>query len=374
MRARSLVVLAAGVYLAASPALIDVQTQGGPAVSSVSGTLSHGSTVTISGSGFGTKPTAAPLKYDDFQNLAMNDDLAVNGWRTSGYHRPRASNQFLRPGTPYTRNAHSFFEANISYAQAGDVSNFYLTGLTATKYYIDAWHYITTTSGVMPSNIKPWRLHQVNAGAPNAYWGFAGPSAGDTGFGRDGTSITDSGYFGSNDNGVRIPLPGSAWYNNWQHLQIMLDVGTPGSTNGSMIAYINGRLRLNYRSNIRVIAPGYANFPELYLGNYVRSDPHGDTHAYWESVYVDSSWARVEIGNNANYADCTIRETQIPSSWTGNSISVRLNRGGIANLGAAYLFVVDANGNPSAGYRLDGSGGGGSSSAPARPTNLRIVS
>lgn len=37
-----------------------------PSVSSTSGTFSHGNSVTISGSSFGSKSTAAPVKYDDF--------------------------------------------------------------------------------------------------------------------------------------------------------------------------------------------------------------------------------------------------------------------------------------------------------------------
>ena len=36
-------------------------------VSGVSGTVQHGATITISGSSFGTKPTAAPLVYDDIE-------------------------------------------------------------------------------------------------------------------------------------------------------------------------------------------------------------------------------------------------------------------------------------------------------------------
>jgi hypothetical protein len=359
------------VSVLALPVWIDGQSQA-PTVSGVSGSMAHNSQLTISGSSFGTKPAAAPIKHDDFQNLAIGQNLNANGWRTSGYLPPVAYNGFLRSGTPFTRNAHSEFQNGISYLQGGDVSNFYLTGLTNTRYYIDAWHYMTTEGTPEPQNIKPWRLHQANAGEPNAYFGFAGPSADDTGFGRDGTPISDSGYFGSSDNGVGIPLRGSDWYNHWQHLQILIDVGTPGSANGTLITYVNGALRVNYRNNIRVIASGYSNFPELYLGNYIRSDPHGTTHAYWESVYVDGSWARVEVGNNASYAACTKRETQIPTSWSSNSISVRVNRGSFPSLDGLYLFVVDATGTPSPGYRL-GTGSGTDVQPPASPTNVRVI-
>ena len=38
----------------------------GQTITSVSGTIAQGNTMTIGGSGFGTKTTAAPFKYDDF--------------------------------------------------------------------------------------------------------------------------------------------------------------------------------------------------------------------------------------------------------------------------------------------------------------------
>lgn len=373
MKVRFLAGILAGACFLLIPAVREVETQTGPAVSSTSGALAHNGSLTITGAGFGTKPAAAPLKFDDFQNLAIGQSLSANGWNVGGYHPPVAASNVLRPGAPFTRNAHSFFESNISFSVGGDASNFFLRNLTTTRYYLDFWHYITTDADPQPQNIKPWRLHQSGAGAPNAYFGFAGPNAGDTVFGTDGTSSNRNGYFGSLDNGVSIALRGSDWYRKWQHFQVMVDVGTPGSPNGTMVAYVNGRLRMNYNRNITVLAAGYSNFPELYLGNYVRSDPHGNTHSYWDTVYVDSSWARVEVGDASTYGACTHRETQIPVSWSGNSIAVRLNRGSFPSFSGLYLYVVDANGTPSAGYPLGGTGGG-SIPAPNAPSNLRIVS
>lgn len=312
-----------------------------PQISSVTGPVVHGATGTVTGSNFGTKPLAAPVKYDDFQNLSVGQNLSANGWRTSGYRPPVASNACLRTGTPFTRNARASFLSGIDFSQAGDVSNFFLTGLTQTRYYLDFWVYFTGSGTPEPQNIKPWRLHQNNAGAPNAYFGFAGPSTDDTGFGRDGTSISDGGWFGSSDNGVGRSLSGADWY-RWNHFQILLDVGTPGSTNGTLITYVNGQLRMNYRSNIRVLASGYANFPELYLGNYIRSDPHVDTFACWESVYVDSSWARVELGNSPTYTQATQREIQRATSWATDRIDVVWNRGNLT--GTLYAYVcTEAN-------------------------------
>src|SRR3989344_2787135 len=50
-----------------------------PAVTGVSGQLAHGASITITGSGFGTKASAAPLKYDAFESGTAGQDLG-NGW------------------------------------------------------------------------------------------------------------------------------------------------------------------------------------------------------------------------------------------------------------------------------------------------------
>ena len=45
-----------------------VQATGAPSVSSVSGEMSHGSALAISGSGFGNNGDEVPIKFDDFES------------------------------------------------------------------------------------------------------------------------------------------------------------------------------------------------------------------------------------------------------------------------------------------------------------------
>ncbi len=46
-----------------------------PTLSSVSGEIDHGNTVTIDGLGFGTKAQAAPLQWDDFEDGTPGVDI-----------------------------------------------------------------------------------------------------------------------------------------------------------------------------------------------------------------------------------------------------------------------------------------------------------
>ena len=68
MRLQTIVAVSA-LALSASP--LDAQ----PAITGVSGTVTNGSIVTIAGTNFGTKATAAPWKFDDFATCTDGDHL-----------------------------------------------------------------------------------------------------------------------------------------------------------------------------------------------------------------------------------------------------------------------------------------------------------
>jgi hypothetical protein len=90
-------------------------------------------------------------------------------------------------------------------------------------------------------------------------------------------------------------------------------------------------------------------------------------------VYLDTSWARVEIGNAATYGACTHREIQIPTAWAATSITATVNRGSFGASDAAYLYVI-----PSTGYGdVNTAGkaitfGGGASNPPTGTITLSV--
>lgn len=319
-----------------------VQQAGGSfAVTSVTGTLTHGSSVTVGGAAFGTKSTAAPLKYDNFQNLTTGQDLSVNGWTTAGGIHPRASTARVRAGTPYTKNALSEFDPAITFENGGDSSGFILLSQHFVKGYVDAWFFSHVVSGT-PGNQKPIRWHEVSAGQPNIYFNMYVPASGDTVCGgRDGMIYSDTAFCDT-----------PQMYENWRHLQYLVDIGSGTSAaDGTIQVWIDGALVYDHPS-VPVWSGGVGGIPELYLGNYLRTDEGAGLQNFWESVYVDNAWARVEIGNNIVYASCTQREIQIPSAWSATSITVTLNRGSFASLSGKYLFVVTSAGTASAGFLL----------------------
>jgi len=62
--------------------------------------------------------------------------------------------------------------------------------------------------------------------------------------------------------------------------------------------------------------------------------------------------ARVEIGNNSNYASCTDRAICGPTSWSSSSITAKCNVGGLGG-GDWYLFVINGNDVQSTGYKVN---------------------
>jgi len=86
---------------------------------------------------------------------------------------------------------------------------------------------------------------------------------------------------------------------------------------------------------------------------------HPDAFRYFDDIYIDTTWSRVVLANNQDYDSATIVEPQIPSAWSGNSISATINLGAITD-STAYLFVFDADNNHNGGYEIQVGGSGSS--------------
>jgi hypothetical protein len=113
----------------------------------------------------------------------------------------------------------------------------------------------------------------------------------------------------------------------------------------------------------------HREFGWLYL-HHTRDVLPDSGRVWFDDCYVDSSWARVMVGNASTLAASTHREIQIPSAWSATEIEVTVNRGSFAADANAYLFVVDSSGTPSPGYAIqfgDELEGGQDNAAPGEP-------
>jgi hypothetical protein len=329
------------------------QAQPKPTIKGCSGAVQHGNAIACTGSGFGTKPTAAPVCFDDFQSVAPNATISTSracSWTNpdSNDTNPIASTTVVRDGTPFTKNMRS--QWNNGGVSGNAASSVALLGQRFVKFQIDAWLYMDT-SGLTElwKNVKPFRLHSAGFNAPSYNLGVVES-------GRQPKSSSSSFYPAQLDGvgdecGSAMGDAGGFWYNHWRHFKALVDAGSGnGAGNGSVIFLIEGSRGANC-SRIQTTAPGQTHWPEIVVGNYIRGgDWSGTARHYWESVYIDNAWARVEISNKSSYDSASHREMCIPSSWSNTSVTCRINRGSFQPGESVYVHVCTNENRCSAGF------------------------
>ncbi len=98
-----------------------------------------------------------------------------------------------------------------------------------------------------------------------------------------------------------------------------------------------------------------------------------DCYKYFDDLYFDTTFSRVELCNHATHTRATICEPQIPSAWSTGSITVTVNLGALTG-DTAYLYVFDSSNNRNAqGYPVSLSGEPNPDEPPASPAGLEII-
>jgi len=196
----------------------------------------------------------------------------------------------------------------------------------------------------------------------------------DDGFGLSSQSLQSPDQNGHNmwwDQAVN-PMAG-------QWSKIEMELKYTNQNDGYIKLWENGVLRVDYRGRTDGLSGSTRTEG---IGGYGRNYPYTSNWRYFADVYLDYSRARVILGNASTYAASTIREVQIPTAWSGSSISLTVNLGKFQTGQTAYLYVVDSNGQAnSAGVPItvgSGGGGGGDTTPPTvsltSPANGATVS
>lgn len=347
-----------------------------PVIQQASGTLKHKGAVTISGSGFGTKGTAAPVVWDDASTGTM---LTDNGkWDDAWPTQVDSSAYYIRYTTPI--NGISLPHNNITRYIAGGHGNVGWTlqvemWKTRTISSFPAYFYATwysraddnwTFAGDDSDNYKCFT--HSSGGKPydeNGYW-YAGLNPL-----HSKTEVTAWGALSTTGSGTN-PMAGK-----WVKTEVEMKISQ--QSDGFFRLRDNGVLRLSYSG----ITDGpkaagtssgswSGNTRTEVIGGFGRPYGKPNNWRYFADVYYDYSLARVVLANNANLSNATIIEPQIPSSWSSGSINVSVNLGKFTAGQTAYLFVFDSSGAPNAtGFPVTvGGTGGGETLNP--PQNLSI--
>lgn len=344
-----------------------------PSITQLSGMMSDKTSVTISGSGFGTKSQAAPHKWDDFESGTPGSP--VNGWYLSS---ALGANYVASYSTTIVRASgrksayQNFTDGNYNSVMAlTDQSPGFRT------IYISGWFY-RQVGGAPSRNVKTWGLRGgpgFEENAPNIRM--------DQYPNQNGGQITSleapSGVCNSTESASKIiqndwGIGGDLFPNAWHRFEVWVNTDSAGS-NGEYTVWIDGAVRASLKGKI---VDHDCPFPMVMLQNYFATDTGSPTpwmRHYWDEVYIDRTRARIEIGNASTWTASSHREIQIPTAWSNNSISFKVNRGSFSSGDNVYLYVIDANGVPSVGFPVTISSDSGipPSGPPAAPTGLQLV-
>jgi len=323
---------------------------GGVGGCSPTGTLVDGESFTLCGAGFGTKPIAAPVHYDDFEGGTVGELL--QGWDHYGNTEvvPVYGDQ-----QAYAGGQSAFIDLpDGTYANGA-----FLGGLALTEVYFS------------------YRVHVHDAGGfdenPQLKFGRLTSAAVDTVHGSPGIGMTVVGEL--QDSGCNWYNGGSAvpetFYgyqavlDDWARIELYLKLSDPvGAANGKRWAKFNHGGAMTYSAfpgghfadpHGEGIDPNDYDGAELVtltsdaddvvLNNallpfFTRT---GQIISVWvDEVYLDSTQARVELGDAPSWSDCTVRSPQPPQAWSDSAVRVTLNQGRLG--GDAYAFVVTTAG------------------------------
>lgn len=315
-----------------------------PTISGTSGAVTHGGSITISGSQFGAKGGTnanKPLIWADFESSINPTSLGhLTAW---------AGNQNLSrnvAGTQYGNSGANVVGVRSAGVQAFD---FQILHTFSSKLYMSGKR----------------RFSSFNTGANFKYfrmWNDAASSILATNL-SDGTIYDEC--CTTQDNRFQGAQPTA---NVWRMEEYLWRKATNAC--GASPAVANGYWRMDVNAttqqlhNNQLCSNTTANYGQyLGLSIFDNFDTNENlavgTNIWMDDFYVDDTWARVVIGNASTLSASTVREMQIPSAWSDTSITVTVNRGSFGASASAWLFVVDANDVVSTGRAITfGSGGG----------------
>jgi hypothetical protein len=303
-----------------------------PAPTAVSGSVSDGGSVTISGSGFGGG-YSTPLLWENF------DAPAGSASQLGPLTTPTIGSWVLayRP-TPVrtTAKAHSGTQSLYSAYNSGlQWSSITVALPPADRLYQSFWFW-WKSAGTM-GQLKLAQVHGssgrgdfapgIMTMASTTTWWFSYIS-------------TES---GANDLATRASYPTAPSPGSWHHFEMSLQRSSSGgSADGSVAISIDGKSVYSKQHVVTRESSAY-DWNETSFFHGV-TNMGAATDVYVDDAYVNTTWARVVIGNAPTYSAVTQTELQPVSSWSDGSIRVTLNRGSLANFDNAYLYVFDSNG------------------------------
>jgi len=325
-----------------------------PIISSTDASWAHGSSVTISGSNFGTKSPVAPFWWDDCEDKTVDSYAALDAQYDDVMTNAHADNDkdIQYRDVPYDGMSapHSHSTKYISgVTEEGGAYDGYVakqnTGAVNPTDFFSTWYYRDQDNPPCPAGSA--RNHKVAIFSSNAPFAegislVANYSNGRTDICFDDPALMVTWYGGSSGTNTDTHLNTSPRL-EWIRQTTWGRVGTSNDSDGFYKLYSDEELCSYNDDDPWGSSTEILNW--IAAGGYFRacSGCDDELRYYYDDIYMDWSLARVMLANNATYTNATIVEPQIPhTTWNATTIQITVNQGNLPN-GTAYLFVFDSD-------------------------------
>lgn len=309
------------------------------AISGVTGTFTHGQTITISGSGFGshadygaTADNALCACWKDFEDATKNSDGMYTQYSELAADLGSISTTNKR--TSLGGSLDSFFKRTYSDSPGGEAGGLsHDQSGTTGVWFISFWFKIAEDQQagkffrIYSDAGNIWIAtgcadYQINAYSEiTSTWCYGDPSF------EEETWYRIDLYMNQNPNTFTV-------YRN--QVQVATSSGMMAASMGA-----DGHT-LDFPNMIDQPGSGRCGAHPTWDGAYSYDD-----------IYIDYTLARVEMADSATWAGRTHCEIQPPLTWGTGEVTVKLNRGSFGATDTVYLYLIDSAGAVNAnGYEI----------------------
>lgn len=320
-----------------------------PSITSVSGSVAHNGTVTIGGSGFGSKTAAAPVLWDTVDNQATYSGLSDGATIPTGGGNPWPNNH---NGTvKYDRSSVQRHGNSTAAYTANAVNGLFVEKNIPTSHYMYISWWWKPASSPMGSADHSSKFFRASNSRDVVNKTFS--------WNQQSDYVYSSPNYCQNGGGINW----AGWSGNtgqWNFMEAWFDS-------------VNRR----YETTVNGVSNGVINWNlcsafDFDQVNAIGWDSGGSNPfalRFWmDDIYVDNALSRVMICSGSTWGNRSHCEMQIPSSWGQSSITARVNQGTFGSGSGAYIYVVDTAGTANSnGYRVTFGSSGGTTPPPPPP-------
>lgn len=334
-----------------------------PELSTISGTAGDGLSLTITGTGFGTKTVSKPYIYASFDDGTMNPDSALgerSSWTTeqdigvtSDDSVTGGYSAVSQPGWADQDVQHVVRVRWLNEQSHGD------------KFFV-SYHWKTSFDGSF-ANFKNVKMNRFYNSSSNQYPNFyLGQDAGDSS--RYINVERCTGYKQSVSSTYAMHTAGA-----WRLHEALVQLNSAAGVS-------DGTYKVRSDTDVGPNITGYqfecadagtpGDFSIQYDFSNLTSEQITQANAeqvYFDAIYVDTtSWNRVYLANAPSLASATKAFVQPFSAWSNTSVTITQVHGTMNSSDTVYAFVCDNSDVCSAGLEV-GEGSGTAGGPPPPP-------